>query len=424
MDSTDTNKIPQGFKLTEIGAIPTDWNVYRLGEICSFYSGGTPNTSIKSYYGGDIKWITSSDLNKKVINDVEGRITKEGLDNSSAKIVEKGNLLLALYGATAGIPAITNINAAINQAVLAILPRKSNPSFLFHKFTYLKDWLINTFTQGGQPNLSGEIIKNIKFALPELSEQFEISKVLDDLDSLIQKTEKLIEKKKIIRRGISNQLLNGNQKVANDTKGWTREKLSNILEFTNGKPLEKYVLENGKYNLITLDSITISGELKTSHKKTNYNDNSLKKGDVVIILSDLAHGEFLGLCDIIPADNKFVLNQRVGRLRVKSNYDARFVRLQINNNQSFFAKRGQGTSQRHIYKRDIDELEINLPISIDEQQAIADAVYSLDYEISEIEKKLVKYNQIKQGAMQVLLTGKIRLNPNSYAKPITQSRAN
>ena len=121
-----------GYKHTKVGMIPEDWEVKPLGEICSCFSGGTPSTSNPDYYGGDIPWITSSDLNKGRISEVEGRITEEGFSASSAKMVNEGTLLLALYGATAGVCAVTEIRAAINQAVLAILPKHITTDYVLH----------------------------------------------------------------------------------------------------------------------------------------------------------------------------------------------------------------------------------------------------------------------------------------------------
>ena len=124
------------------------------------------------------------------------------------------------------------------------------------------------------------------------------------------------------------------------------------------------VKKDGRYFLITLDSIGIDGGLKVEHKQTDVWDNSLMKGDIVAVLSDIAHGNLLGLCDLIPEDHKYVLNQRMGRLRLKVAADPKFVRIQINRRQSHFKKRGQGTSQRHIYKRDFDALEIPFPSNL------------------------------------------------------------
>ena len=116
-----------------------------------------------------------------------------------------------------------------------------------------------------------------------------------------------------------------------------------FLQKFNDKPNEQNVVVNGRYLLVTLDSINIQGELKTSHKQTNLLDDSLRAGDIVTVLSDIAHGNLLGLCGVIPLDHKYVLNQRMGRLRVHSGYDPGFIRLKVNRNQNHFKMRGQGT---------------------------------------------------------------------------------
>jgi type I restriction enzyme S subunit len=189
------------------------WEVKRLGEIANFYSGGTPSTSNSAYYGGEIAWITSSDLNKKIILSVEGRITQKGLENSSAKMVEKNTLLIALYGATAAVIAITKIKAAINQAVLAIMPQEHDTQYIYYKISSLKTWIINTYTQGGQPNLSGNIVKSIALSLPPRPEQQAIAKILTDMDADIEALGQKQAKYKALKQGMMQDLLTGKTRL-------------------------------------------------------------------------------------------------------------------------------------------------------------------------------------------------------------------
>ena len=189
--------------------IPHGWEVKRLGEIATFFSGGTPPTSVSAYYGGGIAWITSGDLNKSVITDVSGRITEAGLENSSAKLIEENTLLIALYGATSGVTAISRIRAAINQAVLAIVPKTDISLFLFYKLSYLKDWIITTYTQGGQPNLSGDIVKAIEISFPPLPEQTAIAAIISDMDTEIAALEQKRDKTRLLKQGMMQELLTG-----------------------------------------------------------------------------------------------------------------------------------------------------------------------------------------------------------------------
>jgi type I restriction enzyme, S subunit len=189
---------------------------------------------------------------------------------------------------------------------------------------------------------------------------------------------------------------------------WDYRSLRDIVDFTNGQPHEQDVTPSGHYFLVTLDSIDINGSLKKKHKETDVWDDSLKKNDLVAVLSDLAHGNLLGLCDLIPEDGKYVLNQRMGRLRRKIDADPLFLKLQINGSQSHFKARGQGTSQRHVYKRDFDALVIPFPLPC-EQRTIAAALSDVDGLLEGLDQLIAKKRDLKQAAMQQLLTGQTRL---------------
>jgi type I restriction enzyme, S subunit len=186
-----------------------EWETKRLADIATFFSGGTPSTAVADYFAGDIPWITSGDLNQSYIRDVKGRISKSGLENSAAKMVEANTLLLALYGATAGVTAISEIRAAINQAVLAIVPHRDDARFLYFKLSHLKGWLITTYTQGGQPNLSGEIVKSVEISMPSLDEQTAIAAILSAMDAEIALLEAQLAKYRQLKQGLMQKLLTG-----------------------------------------------------------------------------------------------------------------------------------------------------------------------------------------------------------------------
>lgn len=203
----------QGYKESALGLIPEDWNVKNIGEDAVTYSGGTPSTGNTEYYFGQIPWITSGDLNKRYILEVNGRISEKGLNNSSAKMISANTLLIALYGATAGVSAISRIEAAINQAVLAILPRSLDRKYLFYVLGLRKDKIIETFTQGGQPNLSGEIIRSLLIAASTPHEQRAIATVLSDMDAEITALETRLTKTQAIKQGMMQQLLTGKTRL-------------------------------------------------------------------------------------------------------------------------------------------------------------------------------------------------------------------
>ncbi len=186
-----------------------EWEVKRLGSLGDFFSGGTPNTAIAEFYGGDISWITSSDCNSGRVASVEGRLTKAGVENSATQWIKPGTVLVALYGATAGVVAISEIDATINQAVLAINLNGGSPEFLFQKLAALKEWIIATFTQGGQPNLSGSIVKSIEIPMPAPAEQTAIASILSDMDTELAELESRLAKARQIKQGMMQELLTG-----------------------------------------------------------------------------------------------------------------------------------------------------------------------------------------------------------------------
>ena len=168
------------------------WKKVKLGEIATTYSGGTPKAGNKKYYNGLIPFIRSGEIHS---NKTELFISEAGLKNSSAKMVTKGDLLYALYGATSGEVDISKINGAINQAVLAIIPKQYNPYIISLFLSKKKDAILSKYLQGGQGNLSAEIVKSIKLILPSKNEEsslYPLFKVLDNLLSLQQRKLELI----------------------------------------------------------------------------------------------------------------------------------------------------------------------------------------------------------------------------------------
>jgi len=179
------------------------WEKTYIYEECpNPYSGGTPKTTEKKYYGGNIPFIRSAEIGK---DKTELSITQEGLNNSSAKMIQKGDLLIALYGANSGDIAISKIDGAINQAILC-LKAKSNNLFIYYTLLKKQKYIVSKYLQGGQGNLSGEIIKSIDFYIPQEIEQQKIADCLSSLDELIEATSRKVEILKEHKKGLMQQL--------------------------------------------------------------------------------------------------------------------------------------------------------------------------------------------------------------------------
>lgn len=183
------------------------WEQRKLGDVSESYSGGTPSVGNKSYYGGSIPFIRSAEINSE---STELFLTEEGLSNSSARMVSKGDILYALYGATSGEAGRSHINGAINQAILAILPHDGYDSeFLMQWLRKSKQSIIDVYLQGGQGNLSGAIVKALEVNFPSLAEQRQIGNYFQSLDHLITLHQRELEKTKTYKKTLAKLLLTG-----------------------------------------------------------------------------------------------------------------------------------------------------------------------------------------------------------------------
>ncbi|HAA1581148.1 TPA_asm: restriction endonuclease subunit S [Campylobacter jejuni] len=199
-----------------LGEIPQHWKLVRLGLILKTSSGTTPDSGNDKYYkGGQIVWINSGDLNDGFLKDSKRKITQDALDDYSVlKIFDKDSLIIAMYGATIGKTAILKVNACVNQAC-CVLEKSAwyNTFYLFYLFNRYKKELISMGSGGGQPNISQDIIKNLKIPLPPLKEQEQIANFLDEkcekIDLLIEKTKKQIKLIKEYKTTLINQAVCG-----------------------------------------------------------------------------------------------------------------------------------------------------------------------------------------------------------------------
>jgi type I restriction enzyme S subunit len=155
----------------------------KISEIAKTASGGTPLRNNSDYYGGDIPWLKSGELNDGFIDNAEEFITETGLNNSSAKLNPKGTLLLAMYGATAGKVGVLNINACTNQAVCALYPKDGVYRDYLYWFLRQHRYRFIEISKGGaQPNISQTVIKKTLIPVPDIELQHSVSHFLNTID--------------------------------------------------------------------------------------------------------------------------------------------------------------------------------------------------------------------------------------------------
>lgn len=208
------------------------WEQRKLKDFTLSYSGGTPTVSNKNYYNGTIPFIRSGEISGER---TELFITEEGLNKSSAKSVHKGQILYALYGVTSGEVSLSKIDGAINQAILAISTKEGySNAFLSFWLRKEKDRITATFLQGGQGNLSGEIVKNLIVPVPSQLEQTKIGDFFNQLDGIITLHQRKLETLKKLKRTLLQKMfpkkgqLKPELRFPGFTNDWEQRKLGEL----------------------------------------------------------------------------------------------------------------------------------------------------------------------------------------------------
>lgn len=401
--------IKKTFKQTSLGLIPNDWEVKKLGKITKTTAGGTPSTHKIEYWGGNIKWMSSGDLNLKKIFDVEGRISEIGLKNSSTKIIPPKCILIGLagQGKTRGTVAINLIELCTNQSVAAVFPSKEfYEEYLYYNLDFRYDELRRLSTgDGGRGGLNLNIINSISVPLPPLPEQQKIASILATWDVAIDNCKMIIDNLKVRNKGLAQQLLTGKMRVKGfeETK-WVEKKANKIFKNNTDKT------HNG--DLEILSATQERGVIPRSMNNIDikYDKNSLgtyKKvevGDYVISLRSFQGGieysEYEGIVspaytilkEITPISKKFY--------KVYFKTETFINRL----NTIIYGIR----DGKQISFSDFATLNIPHP-SIEEQNEIAIILEKATEELNQYQQKLKALQLQKKGLMQQLLTGKTRV---------------
>ncbi len=190
-------------------ALPSDWRWAAVGEVCQTRSGGTPSRTNPAYYGGDIPWVKCGDLPDGMLTKTGECITEEGLAKSSAKMIPKGTLLIALYaGATIGRLGILGMEACTNQAICAITPPKElDTKYLFWYLMSARGELQAQSMGGVQANINAQILRQTQIPVPPLAEQKEITARIESLFGRLNKAECVIMQTRNKLAGCRHQIL-------------------------------------------------------------------------------------------------------------------------------------------------------------------------------------------------------------------------
>jgi type I restriction enzyme S subunit len=404
--------LKKGYKQTDVGLIPTDWDVVNLGELSiKIGSGITPTGGEKVYKNQGRPFLRSQNIGWGclLIDDV-AFIDDELHNTFNSTEIKKGDVLLNITGASIGRSAVADERVEcgnVNQHVCIIRTNNSvlNPFFLNNYLLSNKGQkVIDSFQAGGnRQGLNFGQIKSFLIPLPRLLEQRAIAEALSDVNALISSLDTLIAKKRNAKQGALQQLLTGKKRLPGFVDDWKEKKLHEISNFENGKAHENNIDDSGNYIVVNSKFVSSGGSV---FKCSTVNLSPLYKDDIVLVMSDIPNGKALAKCFFINQNDKFSLNQRICSIRAVLE-DSRFLYYLLNRNK-YFLEYDNGVSQTNLRKNEILECKILLP-ALAEQKAIAKILDDINAEIDRLEQERDKAKLIRQGMMQELLTGKTRL---------------
>ena len=398
--------IPQGYKQTELGIIPEDWEVVLLGSGLRFQT-GYPFQS--SYFNGDgmgVRLIRNRDLKSDdSIIHYSGAIYNEF-------IVNNYDILIGMDGDF--MPCVWDKGVALlNQRVGRLVVKNDwSPRFLYYAIQEpLKQKEKGTGATTVK-HLSHSDIERILMSIPPSKEQRAIAEALSDVDGLIAALDKKIAKKRLLKQGAMQQLLTGKKRLPGFTDEWVEIQVKELGKWSKGQPFSKdKISADGKNSCIHYGELFSYGVVIENVKSNTDVKPSVKSSgkDVLFPASDVTPIG-LGRCSALNVKN-VLLGGDIIILEVSKDCPA-YISYVINLNKQQIIDRVTGTTVKHINSTLLGEIKISISTSIKEQQAIATILSDMDKEIADLEAQRDKYRLLKSGMMQKLLTGQVRLKNN------------
>ena len=378
---------------------------YKLKDLFNLFAGGDIDIEHFSQYKTPIHCfpIYSNSLNNKGLY---GYTSAPKYKGNSITITGRGSVGHAEYRKQ-------DFDAIIR--LLILIPKTSNVVNSYYLTQFINQCVSFSLESTGVPQLTVPQIENIEVCLPDYTQQVAIAEALSDIDSLIFSLQKLIEKKKAIKQGAMQELLTGKKRLPGFDEEWRTYRLGELGSFDKGCGISRAESNTGNFPAVRY------GELYTKHTDYVKQYYSHISGDVAQTAKRVTFGDILfaasgetkeeiGVCaaivdkrDIFAGGDIVVFTPVTG---INPIFFGTLLNMPFIQKQK--SERGQGDAVVHIHADSLSEIIVSIPEK-SEQDAIAVVIKDLNNEIDELEKKLAKYQQIKQGMMQELLTGRIRL---------------
>jgi type I restriction enzyme S subunit len=416
------------FKDTEIGRIPKEWEVRKVGDLFTIETGTTPSTTQKDYWsGGTINWITPTDLSKlngKIkVKHSERKVTEKALKETNLTLMPRGSIVISTR-APVGYVAVLEQEATFNQGCKGLVPKTPDEIctefycyFLLHK----KRVLENLSSGSTFKELSKERLETFLVPFPPLPEQRKIAEILSTVDEAIQKVDEAIAKTERLKRGLMQKLLtNGiGHKEFKDTeigripKEWEIVRLGDVAEVESGFgfPREYQGRSSGKYPFIKVNDLNLSPKYITSAENF-IDDEDLKslKAKIfppnTLIFPKIGMATYLNKFRILTVWGTFD-NNVAGIIPKK--IEPEFLFYYCLNKIDLKQLSGRTTAPS-IRKTTLKSILVTLP-PLPEQRRIAEILSIIDEKLELERKRKEKLERIKQGLMNDLLAGKVQVKP-------------
>ncbi len=405
----------EGYKKTEFGEIPVEWEIKKIGDVTNIINGGTPNTKVSMYWeNGTIHWATPTDITstKKYINTTEKYITNNGLKNSSANLLPTGSVLMTSR-ATIGECCINTVPMSTNQGIKAFVCKDIYNEFLYYLVLKMKDKLIKLAGGSTFLEISKTAIGSILIPIPSQKEQQKIAEILSTVDELIEQTDTLIEKTKELKKGLMQRLLTkgiGHTDFKKTEVGeipveWEVKELVQCGEFINGKAFKPSDWSNEGIPIIRIQNLNGSDEFnyfKGEIEEKYY----IKPYDLLFSWSG-SRGTSFG--PHIWRGTEGVLNQHIFKVKINEGIDKTYLYYALKIITERIEQNAHGSAGLvHITKKSLESFKVPIP-SLVEQKKIGTIINEFDEQIMQYKHKFDKLCILKRGLMQKLLTGKIRV---------------
>lgn len=401
--------VKPGYKQTEVGVIPEDWEVKSLGELGSVVRGGSPRPAGDSrYFGGNfIPWLTVASMTNIAehqlnVTETAGFLTEEGSKRSRTLV--RGTLIIANSGATLGVAKILDMDCCANDGIAALVnQRTGDKGYISHYINTCTKYLREVVATGnGQPNLNTALIREISIPFPPRPEQRAIATALSDVDALMGALERLLTKKRDLKQAIMQKLLTGQTRLPGFHGEWEVKRLGDVLKFQVGCPFSSTFFNEKEQGVRLVKNRDLKSDDQIFHYSGKYDQSFLvNDGDVLIGMD----GDFL---PCRWSKGAALLNQRVGRVVPLAGLDLAFSFYYLLGPLKEIEFSTACTTVKHLSHGDIEGIEKPLP-SLPEQTAIAAVLTDMDAELTVLEQRITKTRTLKQGMMQELLTGRTRL---------------